>query len=60
MRLDVVNVNIKAHVSSAQVNDGLEPQEDAPTEDDIEQLEDKLENARSEQKNLFLIIFQVR
>jgi len=42
------------------VNDGLEINEDdIPTEQDIEDLEEKLENAQSEQKNLFLIIFQV-
>lgn len=32
---------------------------EAPTEEMIERMEDKLEAAQSEQKNLFLIIFQV-
>jgi hypothetical protein len=33
--------------------------EDTPTEEMIERMEEKLQSAQSEQKNLFLIIFQV-
>ena len=33
---------------------------DKPTEEQIEKLEEKLEAAQADQKNLFLIIFQVR
>ena len=31
-----------------------------PTEEEIERMEEKLEAAQADQKNLFLIIFQVR
>ena len=31
-----------------------------PTEEAIERMEERLETAQKEQKNLFLIIFQVR
>ena len=41
------------------MSDGLELDASAPTEEQIEELEEKLESAQSEQKNLFLIIFQV-
>ena len=33
--------------------------EEVPTEEQIERMEEKLESAQSEQKNLFLIIFQL-
>ena len=33
---------------------------DKPSEDQVEKLEEKLEAAQADQKNLFLIIFQVR
>ena len=36
-----------------------EPEENIPTEEMIERMEEKLEEAQSEQKNLFLIVFQV-
>ena len=45
-----------------QRRDGLELDEedfDAPSEEMIERMEERLEAAQSEQKNLFLIIFQV-
>lgn len=32
---------------------------DKPTEEAVERMEEKLESAQSDQKNLFLIIFQV-
>lgn len=32
---------------------------DKPTEETVERMEEKLESAQSDQKNLFLIIFQV-
>ncbi|XP_067934445.1 nuclear cap-binding protein subunit 1-like [Watersipora subatra] len=41
-----------------KVIDGLEIDDDVPTEEEIDRLEEDLENAKSEQKNLFLIIFQ--
>lgn len=47
------------HLYSKQVSDGLDLDENAPTEEQIEELEEKLEAAQSDQKNLFLIIFQV-
>lgn len=33
--------------------------EDGPLEEQIERLQEKVESAQSEQKNLFLVIFQV-
>ena len=44
-----------------QAQDGFDfdLEEDTPTEEMIERMEEKLESAQSEQKNLFLIIFQV-
>ena len=33
---------------------------DKPSEDQVEKLEEKLEAAQADQKNLFLIIFQVK
>ena len=46
-----------------QVRDGLdmeERDEDVPTEEQIERMEERLEEAQGQQKNLFLIIFQVQ
>ena len=46
-----------------QVADGLDldplDDEDIPTEEQITDMEDKLEVTQSQQKSLFLIIFQV-
>ena len=45
-----------------KVRDGLdmeERDEDVPTEEQIERMEERLEEAQGQQKNLFLIIFQV-
>ena len=44
-----------------QMRDGLDVDspEDVPTEEMIERMEERMEAAQSEQKNLFLIIFQV-
>ena len=36
------------------------PSGEKPSEDHVEKLEEKLEAAQADQKNLFLIIFQVR
>ena len=50
-------------VSSLQRRDGLDLDDDdldVPSEEMLERMEEKLEAAQSEQKNLFLIIFQVR
>lgn len=38
---------------------GSSKDEDKPTEEAVERMEEKLESAQSDQKNLFLIIFQV-
>ena len=32
----------------------------APTQQEVDQYKEKLQNSKAEQKNLFLIIFQVR
>ncbi len=45
-----------------QVRDGLDLEdrdEDFPSEEMIERMEERLEEAQGQQKNLFLIIFQV-
>ena len=45
-----------------KVTDGLDTEErdeDVPTEEQIERMEERLEEAQGQQKNLFLIIFQV-
>ena len=48
-------------LSWGQEADGMEifSDEEVPTEDMIERMEERLETATSQQKNLFLIIFQV-
>ena len=48
-------------MSWGQEADGMEifSDEEVPTEDMIERMEERLETATSQQKNLFLIIFQV-
>lgn len=48
-------------LSRGQEADGMEifSDEEVPTEDMIERMEERLETATSQQKNLFLIIFQV-
>jgi hypothetical protein len=48
---------------SLQLRDGFEDDirdEDIPSDEMIERMDERLEGAQSEQKNLFLIIFQVR
>ena len=45
------------------MRDGLDfdiRDEDVPTEEMIERMEEKLETVQGEQKNLFLIVFQVK
>lgn len=46
------------HVQTRDGVDLIDESEDVPTEEMIERMEDRLEAAQSEQKNLFLIIFQ--
>ncbi len=51
----------KLEAAENRARDGFdleEQDEDVPTEEMIERMEDKLESAQSEQKNLFLVIFQ--
>ena len=45
-----------------QINDGLDDEEDddVPTENIIERMEERLDLAQNQQKRLFLIIFQVK
>lgn len=47
--------------SQRRLRDGLEEEnpDSVPSEEQIERMEERLEEAQSEQKNLFLIIFQV-
>ena len=60
-------IHVKPHkvlisVFDFQLRDGFDvdlEEEDLPTEEMIERMEERLETAQSEQKNLFLIIFQV-
>lgn len=54
-------INGKYLISFLQEADGIEmfSDEEVPTEEMIERMEEKLELATSQQKNLFLIIFQV-
>lgn len=40
-------------------DDRSSDREDGPLEEQIERLQEKVESAQSEQKNLFLVIFQV-
>ena len=40
-------------------SDDEDPARPRPTDEEIEKMEDKLETAQADQKNLFLIIFQV-
>lgn len=56
-----LSINGKYLISFLQEADGIEmfSDEEVPTEEMIERMEEKLELATSQQKNLFLIIFQV-
>ncbi|KAF6025461.1 NCBP1 [Bugula neritina] len=58
LQLEVEEMKDKKEEAANKVNDGLDVDENVPTEDDIEALEEKLDTAQSDQKNLFLIIFQ--
>ncbi|KAK2178619.1 hypothetical protein NP493_537g00021 [Ridgeia piscesae] len=53
---------MKDRLEAAELKDkqgfDLDDEDDVPTEEMMERMEDTLENAQSEQKNLFLIIFQ--
>lgn len=53
--------NIKVRLHLLQQADGLMDDEDEeiPTDDIIERMEERLEAAQNQQKRLFLIIFQV-
>ena len=59
------NISVKSFKMDDQfikVRDGLDTEErdeDVPTEEQIERMEERLEEAQGQQKNLFLIIFQV-
>lgn len=62
-----IKINIKIFFSSQQRDSGDEEDmeknsedEEVQLEEQIEKLQEKVESAQSEQKNLFLVIFQVR
>lgn len=59
LQVDVEELKDRKDEADNKASDGLDIDDDVPTEEDIEALEEKLENAQSDQKNLFLIIFQV-
>ena len=59
LQIEVEEKRDKKDEADNKVSDGLDIDDDVPTEEDIERLEEELENAQSDQKNLFLIIFQV-
>ena len=59
LQVEVEEKRDKKDEADNKVSDGLDIDDDVPTEEDIERLEEELENAQSDQKNLFLIIFQV-
>ena len=59
LQLEVEEKRDRKDEADNKASDGLDVDDDVPTEEEIERLEEELENAQSDQKNLFLIIFQV-
>lgn len=59
LQRDVEDMKDRKEEADNKASDGLEVDEDVPTEEQIESMEEKLETAQSDQKSLFLIIFQV-
>lgn len=56
---EVAEAHEKIHAATRNKEAGLDADdEEPPTEEMVERMEEKLENAQSQQKNLFLIIFQ--
>ena len=59
LQQDVEDMKDRKEEADNKASDGLEVDEDVPSDEQIESMEEKLETAQSDQKNLFLIIFQV-
>ncbi|XP_013421265.1 nuclear cap-binding protein subunit 1-like [Lingula anatina] len=61
LQKEVEEAKDKLEAAERRARDGMDidsKDDDVPTEEMIERMEEKLESAQSEQKNLFLIIFQ--
>lgn len=59
LQVELEDLKDRKDEADNKVSDGLDIDDDVPTEETIENCEERLEAAQSDQKNLFLIIFQV-